>query len=169
MSLYGYQEKDNEELITLINSINKIRMSKKLEKQNNIYVDEIIPSIELVNFCKNHRAEQEWLKKGFKPALVPTLFWYKILPIISNVSQEIGCVYVMLFAADVSDEKNDERRKLLYYYENAYSFKVDENLCALKPYYDWECIFLCQKIKELVRKSEQFKQNYLINPSEDDV
>lgn len=169
LSLEDYQNKNDEELTTLMRSISKIIALKKSEKQNNIYVDRIIPSIELVNFCKNHKAEQKWIREGFQPALVPTLFWYKILPIIANVSQEIGCVYVILFAADVSDKENDERMKLLSYYETAYSFEEDENLCALKPYYDWECIFLCQKIKELVLKSEQFKQNYLNNPSEDDV
>lgn len=169
LDLKSYLERNDEELTTLMHSISKIITIKKSEKQNNIYVDKIIPSIELVNFCKNHKAEQKWFREGFRPALVPALFWHKVLPIISNVSQEIGCVYVVIFAADVSDEKKDERRKLLYYYENAYSFKEDENLCALKPRYDWECIFLCQKIKKLVEKSEQFKRDYLSNPSEDDV
>lgn len=169
LGLEKYRNMDDDELRPIIRMISQIISIKKNEKQNNIYVDQIIPSIELVNFCKNHAAENKWIENGFVPALVPTLFWYKILPIIFDVSQQIGCVYVALFAADVSDDETDGKRTLLHYYENAYSFIEDENLCAVKPYYDWPCFFLCQKIKVLNQKANQFKQFYLSEPTEDDV
>ena len=169
LGLEKYRRMNDDELRPIIQMISTIISIKKNEKQNNLYVDQIIPSIELVNFCKNHASERKWIESGFKPALVPTLFWYIILPIIFEVSQKIGCVYVALFAADASDEETDGKRTLLHYYENAYSFVEDENLCAVKPYYDWPCCFLCQKISVLNQKANQFKQLYLSEPTEDDV
>lgn len=169
LGLEKYRKLNDDDLRPIIRMISQIMDIKKNEKQNNIYVDQIIPTIELVNLCKNHSAEMKWNENGFGPALVPTLFWYIILPIIVNVSQQIGCVYVALFAADESAEQSDSKRTLLHYYENAYNFKEDEKLCAVKPYYDWQCIFLCQKINELNQKANQFKQLYLSEPTEDDV
>lgn len=169
LGLEKYRTMNDEDLMPIIRMISQIISIKKNEKQNNIYVDQIIPSIELVNFCKNHSAEKKWIENGTGPALVPTLFWYLILPIIYDVSQKIGCVYVALFAADVSDDESDSKRTLLHYYENAYSFVEDESLCAVKPYYDWPCFFLCQKINVLSQKANQFKQLYLSEPTEDDV
>lgn len=169
LGLKKYYEMNDNELRPIMSMVGKIISYRATEKQNNLYVDQIIPSIELVNFCKNHNAEKKWIEKGFVPALVPTLFWYKILPIICDVSKLIGCVYVSLFAADVSDKETDGKRTLLHYYENAYSFMENDNLCAIKPYYDWECVFLCQEIKTLVQKANKFKKSYLSALSEDDV
>ncbi len=167
--LEKYDSLSDEETMSLIDMIAKIISCKQLDMQNNIYVDRIIPSIELVNFCKNHNAEKKWCEIGFKPALGATLFWYKIMPIIKSVSELIGCVYVAIFAADVSEEKTDEKRNLIQYYKHALYFERDPDLCAVKPYYDWRCVFLCQEIKTLVQKAEQFKQLYLSEPTEDDV
>lgn len=169
LGLEKYHKMNDNELRPIMRMVGKIISYKAVEKQNNLYVDHIIPSIELVNFCKNHNAEKKWIEKGFVPALIPTLFWYKILPIIYEVSKLIGCVYVSLFAADVSDKETDGKRTLLHYYENAYSFVENDNLCAIKPYYDWDCVFLCQEIKTLVQKADQFKKLYLSAPSQDDV
>lgn len=179
LGLEKYLKMNDEELGTIIRAISEIIEIRKNETKNNIYVDKIIPSIELVNFCKNHAAEKKWNDFSFGPALVPTLFWYKILPIIYNVSQIIGCVYVSLFAADVSkseigtdtdiEGKTDINRTLLLYYENAYSFVEDDKLCAVKPRYDWPCFFLCQKINVLNKMASDFKHNYLSEPTDDDV
>ena len=153
----------------VINILKRIINCKTSDIQNNIYVERCIPSIEIVNFCKNHALREKWNSANISTPIGATLFWFKILPIIEEVSNQIGCVYVSLFAADVSTDETDDKRKLLSYYENALMFVKNEKLQALKPLYDWECIFLCQKISELCRKRESFKRNFLSGFTENDV
>lgn len=168
-NLKSYQDKNAKDFGNFMQLLVKLIECKTQDEQNNIYVDRIIPSIEMVNFCKNNNADKKWHEMGFIPAMGATLFWYKILPIIENVSDTIGCTYVSIFAADVSSGDSDERRKLLAYYQNALSFESKQELCVLKPSYDWECIFLCQEINVLSSKKESFEALYLSNVSEDDV
>ena len=103
------------------------------------------------------------------PAMGATLFWYMILPIIEQVSDLIGCTYVSLFAADVDSDDQEQRGKLLAYYQNALSFENRQDLGILKPSYDWKCVFLCQEIQVLSSKKENFEALYLSGVSEDDV
>lgn len=168
--LNKYDTTNDKEMCDLLRNFEKIMRCRAIDKQNNIYVDRIIPSIELVNFCKNYKNNIEWEKvsEGKYP-IGAVLFWYNILPIIKDVSNKIGCVYVSIFAADVSDAGTDDKRKLLYYYENALHFKQDVDLNSIKPYYDWECIFLCQKVSELCKYEKTFKDIFLSGFSEDDV
>ena len=160
---------DYEKTLKVISDIENIMECKKHDIQSNIYVERCIPSIEMVNFCKNHGLREKWNSANISTPIGATLFWFKILPIIEEVSEKVGCTYVSLFAADVSTGKTDEKSNLLSYYEHALMFVKDENLNALKPRYDWECIFLCQKISELCKKGESFKKNFLSGFTEDDV
>lgn len=164
----GYTE-DYEKTQKVISEIENIMECKKHDIQSNIYVERCIPSIEIVNFCKNQGLGEKWESAGLTTPVGATLFWFKILPIIEEVSKQIGCIYVSLFAADVSTDETDDKRKLLSYYEHALMFVKDEKLNALKPRYDWECIFLCQKISELCKRGESFKKTFLSGFAEDDV
>ena len=168
-NLKRYNDKNATEFTNFMRVLIKVIECKTLDKQNNIYVDRIIPSVEVVNFCKNHNADTKWRESGFMPAMGATLFWYKILPIIEQVSDLIGCTYVSLFAADVDSDDQEQRGKLLAYYRNAFSFENKQDLGALKPSYDWKCVFLCQEIKVLSSKKESFEALYLSDVSEDDV
>lgn len=161
--------KTYEKTLKVISDIESIMECKKHDIQNNIYVERCIPSIEMVNFCKNHALREKWKSANISTPIGATLFWFKILPIIEEVSEKVGCTYVSLFAADVSTGKTDEKSNLLSYYEHALMFVKDENLNALKPRYDWDCILLCQKISELCKKRESFKKNFLSGFTEDDV
>lgn len=168
----GLQEKysaDEEKFPRVICAMESIRKGKTYDVQNNLYVGQSFPTIEMVNFCKNHAVKEKWESAGIKTPIGATLFWYKVMPIIKEVSQKIGCVYVSLFAADASLDGTDRKQILLSYYENALKFKQDSNLRTLKPKYDWECIFLCQKVSELCREEEDFKKNFLSGFSDDDV
>lgn len=153
----------------LMKEMQLIKECKSQESQNNLYVDKSIPSIEMVNFCKNYGSMQKWSDAGIDTPIGATLFWYKILPIIKEVSDKIGCVYVTLFAADATLDQEYGNRNLLSYYENAFKFQNDSSLSALKPYYDWKCIFLCQKILTLCEEEKSFKENFLSGISDDDV
>lgn len=158
-----------QNLIISYSFLIKVIECKTLDEQNSIYVDRIIPSVEVVNFCKNLNADTKWHKSGFMLAMGATLFWYMILPIIEQVSDLIVCTYVSLFAADVDSDDQEQRGKLLAYYQNALSFENRQDLGILKPSYDWECVFLCQEIQVLSSKKENFEALYLSGVSEDDV
>ena len=168
-NLKRYNDKNATEFTNFMQLLIKVIECKTLDKQNNIYVDRIIPSVEVVNFCKNLNADTKWRKSGFMPAMGATLFWYMILPIIEQVSDLIGCTYVSLFAADVDSDDQEQRGKLLAYYQNALSFENRQDLGILKPSYDWKCVFLCQEIQVLSSKKENFEALYLSGVSEDDV
>lgn len=168
-NLESYKNKNENEFADFMSQLAKLIECKKQDVQNNIYVDRIIPSIEMVNFCKNKNADKKWRDLGFLPALGATLFWYKVLPIIEKISDTIGCTYVSIFAADVYSRDSDKRQNLLAYYQSALSFESKQELCVLKPHYDWECIFLCQEIGVLSSKKENFESLYLSAVSEDDV
>lgn len=164
-----YEVYDNNQMSYIISSVEKIIKCRSNEGKDNLYVEKSFPSIEIVNFCKNHGIMDKWESSGIRTPIGATLFWYKILPIIKEVSHQIGCRYVSLFAADVSTYDSDKKQNLLNYYENALSFNLKSDLRALKPYYDWDCIFLCQDISVLCNKENDFKRTFLSNYSEDDV
>lgn len=152
-----------------VHTVGRIIQCKNHDKQNNIYVDRSVPCVEMVNFCKNHGLKEKWNSKGIKTSIGATLFWYKILPIIEKVHNIIGCEYFYLFAANVSSDETDGKNKLISYYENALMLNSYENINVIKPQYDWECVFLCQKISVLCDNREEFKRTFLSGLSEDDV
>ena len=155
--------------ITFISTVDRIIQCKNFDNQNNIYVDRSVPCVEMVNFCKNHGLNEKWNSKGIKTSIGATLFWYKILPIIEKVHNIIGCEYFYLFAANVSSDETDGKNKLISYYENALMLNSYENINVIKPQYDWECVFMCQKISVLCDNREEFKRTFLSGLSEDDV
>lgn len=169
LTSYGfeYYAKDDEAVIRAFGVLRKVIEAKKSDRQLNLFANSTYPCVELVNFCKNIKADQEWHDAGFMPNLGASLFWIKILPIIERVSETVGCTYVSLFAAD---EDLGGKEKLISYYNQVLFFQATEKLCAVKPYYDWNCIFLWQEIRELTKRKEMFITKYLIDTnSEDDV
>lgn len=166
--LKAYLSKTQEEIAKLLVSLSRRKECKAKDEQKSVYVDLIIPSIEMVNFCKNYNADLKWHSIS-SSNLGAAMFWLMILPIIEEISGKIGCTYVSLFAADVSEENSDKMHILLSYYESALSFEKKDDLCVLKPYYDWECVFLCQEIKVLSKRKDAFIAAYLSETSEDDV
>jgi hypothetical protein len=120
------------------------------------------PAIELVEFCKNDNANDKWKEFGLPQKIGECVFWYHIVPILKSVQEIIGCEYVYLFAAD-----NTEDRFLANYYQVALHFENSNKLGANKPHYDFMCYFLHQKISDLDKGVEEFKNNF--NPDEDIV
>lgn len=164
---YEYYAKDDEAVNRAFGILIKVIEAKKSDRQHNLFANSTYPCVELVNFCKNTKANQVWHEAGYMPNLGASLFWIKILPIIESVSATVGCTYVSLFAAD---EDLGGKEKLISYYNQVLFFQATEKLCAVKPYYDWNCIFLWQEIRELTKRKELFIKEYLIDTnSEDDV
>lgn len=154
-----YDYRDPAVARMLLDTVLSIIETQSKIRQNDLYASATFPCIELVNFCKNLEANEIWEDNNFLPAVGATLFWLKILPIIEEVSDKVGCKYVSLFAADKS--KPGDNEKLVSYYGNALKFERPKKLNTIKPKYDWECVFLCQEIKVLSNYKMQFIQDYL--------
>lgn len=163
---FDFDSKDDNAVACVLSRLQEINKRQKEEKQRHLYVTSTYPCIELVNFCKNHEADEIWRSYGAKSTVGAVIFWMKILPIIEVVCDMIGCEYVSLFAADKSTP--GEKEKLVAYYSGVLGFQQPDNLHAIKPKYDWECVFLCQKIKRLIEGKNRFI-SLCFNVSDDDV
>ena len=109
---------------------------------NVMKVEECYAAVELQHFCRCDDYVPE-IETGFPLGF--GLFWEKIVPIIEEITEKVGCEYFYLFAADRSD--NPEDRKLISYYKESLFFYDldDEGVIVLKPGYDENCVGLLQK------------------------
>ena len=89
------------------------------------------------------------------------MFWTYIAPLIYEIQMRIGCQYVFLFAADLSEDG-----VLINYYDVALKFKKNPKFGTNKPFYDFCCEFMCQEICELRKNREDYFDNF--NPDEED-
>lgn len=163
---FDFDSKNDYEVAYVLLWLQEIYKRQKEEKQRHLYVTSTYPCIELVNFCKNYEANKIWRSYGAKSTVGAVIFWMKIMPKIEDVCDMIGCEYVSLFAADKSTP--GEKEKLVAYYSGVLGFQQPDNLHAIKPRYDWECVFLCQKIKRLIEGKNRFI-SLCFNVSDDDV
>lgn len=90
------------------------------------------------------------------------MFWAYVVPIILGVQTYIGCQYVFLFAADMS-----ENATLINYYNVALKFAQPVNIGTNKPRYDLCCQFMCQEVSDLKQNRENYFNNF--NPADDDI
>ena len=78
------------------------------------------------------------------------LFWEHIAPLVIDISDKVGCRYLYLFAADLTDNNmGNINRKLVDYYRINLKFQFDDTLYFIKPEYDRGCWCLCQSISDL--------------------
>ena len=117
-------------------------------------VEKCISAMELRHICKNEQYEvpQELgVPFGFG------IFWEVIVPKMIEITKEIGCKYIYLFAADKSEELgNSDIKKLVSYYKNAFKFyeSEEDDLIIVKPDYDENCYGLIQEVKMLEKNRE---------------
>ena len=116
---------------------------------------------ELVHFCANDAARNQWMQSGISRPIGEVLFWNIISDIICQIQQMVGCQYVYLFAGDYS-----ENGSLLNHYRVSMNFHELDGLGTSLPDYDLGCTFLCQEICELKRQREYYFENF--NPDLDD-
>lgn len=117
------------------------------QSQSTINVPICYSAIELRHLCRNANYK---LDESIGVPLGFGLFWEKIVPIIENISNMIGCKYVYLFAADDSRKVDGNVKKLVRYYKNDFKFyECDESVKLVKPDYDNFCYGLIQRVSDL--------------------
>lgn len=118
------------------------------QSENTINVPNCISAIELRHLCRNENFQ---IPPDLGVPLGFGLFWEVIVPIITDITKQVGCKYLYLFAADKSEEREDrEFKKLISYYKNVLKFsECDEGIKLVKPEYDNHCYGLIQEVAEL--------------------
>ncbi len=113
---------------------------------NTINVPNCISAIELRHLCRNENFIVPFdigIPLGFG------LFWEIIVPLILDITKQIGCKYIYLFAADQTDDKN-EHKKLISHYRNNFKFsECEDSIKFVKPEYDNYCYGLIQEVSKL--------------------
>ena len=123
--------------------------AKATGQAENWKVEKCVSAMELIHLCKNEKfevPEEVGIPLGFG------LFWEKIVPILLEITKQMGCKYIYLFAADKTEEfEASNVKKLVRYYKNAFKFyECDEdNLIIVKPDYDLDCYGLIQEVSKL--------------------
>ncbi len=125
-------------------------------------VGQTFAGIELVQFCKNELQNSYIKSLPFDRKFGDIVFWYFIVPIISKVTEHIGCQYLFLFAADSTDNQT-----LVNYYRSFLKFSDEKRHSAAIPLYDFTCQFMYQEIVNLARHRNDFLDNF--NLGEEDV
>ena len=124
-----------------------------VEDEKHKRVAKTFAGIEIVHFCTNTNAIEEWEKFRFgdKNRIGITIFWTKIMPIVFSVRQLIGIDYLYLFAADLTEDRN-----LINHYKTFMGFMESDHIFAALPIYDSGCTLLCQHIDVL----EEYQKNF---------
>ena len=156
---YSYGSSEFGERIDILFEIAERRFDAKKEAKatgqlENWRVEKCVSAMELRHLCKNETyLVPEWLDVplGFG------IFWEVIVPKLIDITREIGCKYIYLFAADKTEEFGDwDIKKLVSYYKSAFKFyeSEDDDLVILKPDYDEDCYGLIQEVNMLEKNRE---------------
>lgn len=128
------------------------------QSDNTINVPKCFSAIELRHLCRNEEyvGDQEvGIPLGFG------LFWEQIVPIIVEITKKIGCKYLYLYAADNTNQKESDVRKLVEYYKHELKFyECGEGIKFVKPEYDNHCYGLVQEISKLEANREAVWQEF---------
>ncbi len=125
------------------------------EGENIIRTKKNFASVELVHFCVHEPAREKWAAAGMgQQSLGKTMFWQFVVPVIQEIRKLVGCEYLYLFAADQKRDGTLTR----YYQDLGFVFRNDINVN--KPAYDFCCYFMCQEVKSLRNKRNDFFRSY---------
>lgn len=124
---------------------------------SDLFVENCCPAIELQHFCK---CENYTTPATIRFPLGFGLFWEKIVPLIVDISKQIGCEYLFLFAADHSENK--DKKRLYSYYKDRLFFEdaTDEGVEFLVTKHEEECPGLTQRIQSIIARREYAWQAY---------
>lgn len=76
----------------------------KLFRPGQHNVGKTYSGVELMHFCANDQFHDEWPLKDVKP-LGAVIFWQFVVPQVINIMEIVGCEYLFLFAADLTDDE----------------------------------------------------------------
>lgn len=153
------ETKHKAKLLQRLNADKKTEKNEKISRVNRTY-----PGVELVHFCTNEKCRDVWKKLGFSRSMGEVIFWNKIVPKFFEVQRIVGCEYAFLFAADLSED-----RTLINYYNVSLKFEIDDAVGTNKPYYDFACAFMCQKLSSLKENYRIYFENFNLDENEDIV
>lgn len=142
-------------------------LSKEKEAEGNEKISRVsktYPGVELVHFCTNDNAKSVWKSYGLGHPLGEAIFWKKIVPKFFEVQNIVGCEYAFLFAADLSED-----RTLINYYDVSLKFEIDVEVGTNKPFYDFSCAFMCQKLSDMKQNQESYFLNFNIDENDEIV
>lgn len=140
-------------------------LSREKEAEENdkvARVSKTYPGIELVHFCTNDNAKDIWKTYGLGHSMGEVIFWEKIVPKFFEVQNIVGCEYAFLFAADLSED-----RTLINYYDVSLKFEIDVEVGTNKPFYDFKCAFMCQKLSAMKQNREKYFNDFNIDETDD--
>lgn len=138
-------------------------VDKDKESETNrhiIRVDSTHSGVELVHFCKNDLAVDRWRVYNLPQPLGKVVFWYFIVPKIEKILEYVGCKYLFLFAADLS-----ENGDLINYYNIELKLSRPDDIGTSKPLYDLFCTFMCAEISNLISHRDDFMENFNPDPT----
>lgn len=106
--------------------------------------------IEVVHFCANDKYRHVWTSHQIPMKLGMYIFWEFLVPIVQDLMKLVGCEYIFLFAADLTEDE-----ELIKYYQTLGFELVDEH-CAAIPVYDFTCKFMSMKTCCLEERGKKF-------------
>lgn len=107
--------------------------------------------VEVVHFCANDEYRHVWSNLQIPMKLGAYIFWKFLVPIVQKIMNLVGCEYLFLFAADLTEDE-----ELIKYYQTQLGFELADEHCAAIPIYDFTCKFMSQKTSSLEVKRLQF-------------
>jgi len=132
----------------------------KIFGENNKNVGTTFAGVEIVHFCANEAYRDFWYQTGIHQKLGTVVFWQFIVPKILDLMEIVGCEYLFLFAADLSEDAD-----LVNYYVDNLEFIDASEHSAATPMYDFACRFLCQETSTLQERRTSFFEHF--NPDEE--
>lgn len=126
-----------------------LRMSVDSDELSKIFgknlknVGKTFPGIEIVHFCANDAYRNVWTDLQIPMKLGAYVFKRFLVPIVQDLVLLVGCEYLFLFAADLTEDE-----ELIKYYQTL-GFELADEHCAAIPIYDFTCKFMSQKVSEL--------------------
>lgn len=106
-------------------------------------VGKTFPGIEIVHFCANDACRHIWTTLQIPMKLGSYIFSRFLVPIVAEATKLVGCEYIFLFAADLTEDE-----ELVKYYQTL-GFELADDHCVAIPIYDFTCRFMSQKVSKL--------------------
>lgn len=111
--------------------------------------------VELVHFCANDGKRDKWAGYGLHQKMGTVVFWNFVVPIVQDVMKHVGCEYLYLFAADMTEDE-----ELVKYYKTNMNFRDSVSHNTAIPLYDFACKFMCQETKGLSQAQAHFFDSF---------
>ncbi len=149
-----------------IEQIPKVRSSvmEDLEREigeNVTHVGSTFSGIELVHFCANDSFRDYWDEQVEGQKLGVVVFWEFVVKEVLEAMKHVGCQYLFLFAADLTEDE-----ELVAYYRDSLYFKEAVDVSTAKPIYDLTCKFMYQETAGLLSEREYFYNHYNVDSDE---